>query len=370
MRTTTKSTSPAVWPRAGSALLAIGVLPWLTGGHATSQETAPIPTESGAAESGPAESGPDARDEGPTIVVVVGAGGQAEYERQFSTWADRWQTAARAGGAAYIEIGRDRADGKRVDGKRADHKRLKATLAEQAEVSGSPMWLVLIGHGTFYRDVARFNLRGPDVSARQLAAMLAPIDRPLVLINCASSSGPFLQRLAGDNRTIITSTRSGSEQNFSRFGDFLSSALNDSQSDLDHDNQVSLLEAFLAASAGVRGFYRAESRLATEHALLDDNGDGLGTPADFFRGARAVRAARDGATRDGLRARRQHLIAGATEMLTPQQRARRNELEDQIEQLRARKSQESEDAYYQQLEALLLPLAQIYRESAKVSRKR
>jgi hypothetical protein len=34
----------------------------------------------------------------------------------------------------------------------------------------------------------------------------------------------------------------------------------------------------------VAEFYEADGRLATEHALLDDNGDSLGTPADFFRG--------------------------------------------------------------------------------------
>jgi hypothetical protein len=35
-------------------------------------------------------------------------------------------------------------------------------------------------------------------------------------------------------------------------------------------------------------------QLVTERALLDDNGDGLGTRADWFRGIRPVQKAEDG----------------------------------------------------------------------------
>src|SRR5262249_60020204 len=55
------------------------------------------------------------------------------------------------------------------------------------------------------------------------------------------------------------------------------------------------------SSRRVAEFYEAEGRLATEHALLDDNGDGLGTPADWFRSVRAVKKVADGASADGLR---------------------------------------------------------------------
>ena len=45
------------------------------------------------------------------------------------------------------------------------------------------------------------------------------------------------------------------------------------KADLDKDDQVSLLEAFLTASVRTAEFYEETSRLATEHALIDDNGD-------------------------------------------------------------------------------------------------
>jgi hypothetical protein len=296
----------------------------------------------------------------PTLLVVVGAGGTDEYAAGFGEWADRWQQAARHGGADHLEIGREERESSETD-----REQLQAKIAEHAGPSDAPLWLVLLGHGTFYRDVARFNLRGPDVSADDLNAWLKTLQRPLIVVNCASSSGPFLSKLAAPNRVVITATRNGAEQNFARFGGYLSAALLNPSADLDHDDQVSLLEAYLLASAEVERFYASESRLSTEHALLDDNGDGLGTPATFFRGARAVRAARDGAPLDGQLARRQTLLGGTRQRLTAEQRAQRDALEDQIESLRARKSTLAESDYYEQLESLLLPLAQLYKEETR-----
>ena len=101
-------------------------------------------------------------------------------------------------------------------------------------------------------------------------------------------------------------------------------------------------------------------RLATEHALLDDNGDGMGTPADWFRGVRAVKRAERGTSLDGLRAHQVHLIRSAPEQrLSPAQRARRDELEQAIARLRESKSKLTEDEYYGQLEKLLLELARL-----------
>ena len=127
---------------------------------------------------------------------------------------------------------------------------------------------------------------------------------------------------------IISATRSGNEQNFTRFGQHFAEAIADPQGDLDQDGQTSLLEAFLSASARVAEFYKTEGRLATEHALIDDNGDGLGTPADWFRGTRATKQPKDGRSLDGLRAHQFHLVRSAEEQrLSAEARARRDELE-------------------------------------------
>ena len=292
-----------------------------------------------------------------TILLVVGAPGEAEYGTNFAQWAATWERASRDGAAKFVSIGLS------ATNSLTDLAQLKGILSDEARESAAELWLVLIGHGTFDGKEAKFNLRGPDLSATDLAEWLKPFRRPLAVIDCASSSGPFLNKLSATNRVIITATRSGYEQNYARFGEYISSAVADPQADLDKDGQTSLLEAFLMASRRVAEVYESAARLATEHALLDDNGDGLGTPADWFRGIRAVKKAREDALADGLRAHQFHMVRSEQERrLSPEMRAKRDELELGIARLREAKSGLKEDDYYQRLENLLTGLAKLYEQ--------
>lgn len=291
----------------------------------------------------------------PTVIVVVGAAGDDEYSAQFQLWSEGWSEAAKRGSANLVTIGLDKPS------EVADHARLKQLLSDHSVNKTQPLWLVFIGHGTFDGKLARFNLRGPDVSLPELADWLRPIERPLAVVNCASSSGPFLNELSGPNRVVITSTKSGHEYNFARFGDYLSAAIADPKADLDKDDQTSLLEAFLQASSRVREFYAADGRLMTEHALLDDNGDRLGTPADWFQGIRATKSAKNGATVDGQLASQWNLIRSPQEAELPDAvRTRRDEIEENLALLRLQKPQLPEDEYLKLVEPLLVELAKLY----------
>src|SRR5581483_11762986 len=128
----------------------------------------------------------------------------------------------------------------------------------------------------------------------------------------------------------------------------------DPKSDLDKDGQVSLLEAFLSAAHRTAEFYKTDGRLATEHPLIDDNGDGLGTPAEWFQGVRATKKARDDAQPDGARAQQFVLVRSVAEQqLAPDVRAHRDQLELEIAKLREKKAKMNEAAYYAELEKLL-----------------
>lgn len=295
----------------------------------------------------------------PCVAIVVGAPGAPEYASEFRRWADQWKAAATRGGADTIVIGiGDRSEGT------SDRDRLQATLAEQAPKAGEPLWIVLIGHGTFDGKEAKFNLRGPDVSDEELAKWLEPVKRPIALIDCSAASAPFLNRLSGPNRIIVTATRSGSEVNYARLGQYLAESIADPRADLDKDGQVSLLEAYLSASHRVEEYYRTHSQLASEHALLDDNGDKLGTPPDWFRGVRATRRAKDGAPPDGIRAHQLHLVPSDRERKVPAAvRRRRDELELAVAALRDQKAKLAEDEYYKQLETLMLELGRLYQQA-------
>jgi hypothetical protein len=294
-----------------------------------------------------------------TVLLVIGAPGEPEFATNFLHQADLWQSACAKAGCHQITVGLD------SDDKTNDLTRLQQSLAAESEDGPNQLWLVLIGHGTFDGKEARFNLRGPDLSATDLTEWLKTFHRPLAIINTASSSAPFLNKLSATNRVIITATRSGHEQNFARFGQYFAEAITNMQADLDKDGQVSLLEAFLLASRQATEFYKTESRLATEHALLDDNGDGLGTPADWFHGMRAVKKPKENTIVDGLLARQFHLISNNSESsLTAEQRSRRDALERAVLLHREKKSQMPEDQYYRELEKLLLDLARFYQKTS------
>jgi hypothetical protein len=290
-----------------------------------------------------------------SVIVVVGAAGEEEYGESFGRWAASWEEASRRADARHLTIGLQ------TNSPVPDRERLQLALANEAKDGFTELWLVFLGHGTFDGKEAKFNLRGPDISASELVTWLQPFRRPLAVIDAASSSGPFLNKLSATNRAVITATRSGAEVNYARFGEYLSEAIAKPEADLDKDGQTSLLEAFLMAARNVAEFYSTEGRLATEHALLDDNGDGLGTPPDWFRGVRATKAAKDGAPLDGLRAHQFHLIRSGDDLkLSPEVRVRRGELEVALSKLRESKKQRSEEDYYARLEALLLELARLY----------
>jgi hypothetical protein len=168
----------------------------------------------------------------------------------------------------------------------------------------------------------------------------------------ASASGEFIKSLAAKGRIVITATRSGQETNATRFAGFFIAALNANDADTDQDGHTSVFEAFIYANRLTEDFYKRAGRLATEHALLDDNGDGVGHEK--------IEAG------EGLLARATYLDSlslneAAANVASGKLLKERARLEGEIEQLIARKASLGEAEYEANLERLFVELAKVNR---------
>jgi Peptidase C13 family len=215
------------------------------------------------------------------LVVIVGLAGEPEHGELFRKWAGTLVETA----AGRFGIARDRiiyldanAGAKEAAGKSTRQEIERAFDRVSKEATADDVVVVmLIGHGSFDGRVAKFNLPGPDMTAADFAPLLKRVPAgQIVFVNTASASGPFLAELAGPGRTIVTATRSGAEQYSTLFGGFFIEALANEAADTDKNRRVSILEAFTAARREVATAYQREGIMLTEHAMLDDNGDGKG----------------------------------------------------------------------------------------------
>lgn len=300
------------------------------------------------------------------LLVVVGAPGEESYEEPFARTAATWAAAGSQAGLKTHVIGaEDEPESSNVP----QRDQVQSLLAGLPTSGRDTLWFVFVGHGTYDGRVAKINLIGPDVTSAELREWLAPIERPMVIVHGGAASAPFINALSGPNRIVVTATENGNEINYSRFGEYLASAITNPDADIDRDGQISILEAFVSASDRTQIFYDESGRLATEHALIDDNGDSRGTPFDWFNGTRIGKQAWDVKIKpDGNWARLLSLIPSPAEQsMTDAQRIERAELEAEVEALRVRKSEMPEDDYYAQLEAIFRQLSQVYAASPEAA---
>jgi len=280
-------------------------------------------------------------------VIIDGAGGEPAYAKQFEQWTTELQTAL----SSRYNFG-DRQLTVLPHATAEDVKRTFSQLKSQLQPN-NVLFVFLIGHGSFDGKEAKFNLVGPDLSAGDYNALLAALPTTrIVVFNMASASGEFVKSLSAKGRIVITATRSGQESNATRFAGYFIAALNATDADTDQDGHVSVLEAFVYANRLTADFYTRAGRLATEHALLEDNGDGVGhEKAEAGEGLLARATYLDSLSVD-------EAAANATSAKLLKERTR---LEGEIEQLIGRKSNLPEAEYEATLERLFIELAKVNR---------
>ena len=293
------------------------------------------------------------------LVVVSGASGAEEFRDRFHEWG---QTVVQA---AVDKYGFDPADviwlaerpdrDPLIDGP-SRRENIEAALTDLATSAGprDAVLILLIGHGSYNDNESRFNVPGRDLSATDFALLLEQFgERTVVFANTASASGGFISELSGPNRAVITATRSSRERNATRFAQYFTEAFAGEEADIDKDERVSVLEAFSYAQREVERSFEEGGLIATEHAQLDDNGDGAGSDfedEDDLDGAlaRTVFLSRAGARAVDAEVAADPELAGLY--------VKRQELEERIAALTALKETMEAEQYEAELEELLVEL--------------
>lgn len=142
------------------------------------------------------------------------------------------------------------------------------------------LWVIVLGHAHFDGRHAHLNLPGPDLSDAAFGKLLAGISaKEQVVIVTTQASGFFLKSLAAPGRVAISATEADQEVNETLYPLALADVLAKPPADVDRDKDgvFSLFDLYLAVVANVMRRYADDELIATEHALLDDNGDGHGS---------------------------------------------------------------------------------------------
>jgi hypothetical protein len=251
-----------------------------------------------------------------------------------------------------VRVFADEADKTAPQGTAANVRSAVAELKKQL-TRDDVLLLILLGHGTFDGDVAKFNLVGPDLTATEWAALLTGINGRLVVINTTEASFPFLEQLSAPNRVVITATHSAAQKYATVFPEYLVKAMGEASSDLDKNGRTSIFELFAAASLAVKQHYEQRGQLMTEHALIDDNGDRVGRESEA-------------PGPDGALARTLYLDAEDAATANNPELAdllrRRRELETEAEALKLKKDSMPGAQWQAAYEKLMLELAKISRE--------
>ena len=268
-------------------------------------------------------------------LIIAGLGGEKQYEQRFRDQATTLAQAAEklAGDKTRVSVlSAEKADRDSV----RKHMRTLATNAKRDD----QVMIILIGHGTYDGEEYRFNLPGPDLTASEIGSLLDQIPaRDQLIVNSTSASGAAVERWMRDNRVVITSTKSGGERTATRFAQYWVEAVTTSAADTNRDDVVTAAEAFEFANRKVAESFKADVSLATEHARLE------GKAAPRFQVARfgnAILATSDSA-----------LSALYTQRVS---------IERDLQAVKDQKAALQPDAYYDQLEGVLVRLASLQKE--------
>ena len=225
------------------------------------------------------------RDGTGRALIVVGLPGDAEHDALFRATAVRWKEWLTG------PLGFPPAEVRMLSGASpgpgpGDTPATRESIGREAESlrekagPGDRTWVFVLGHANLDDGHAFLHLPGPDLRDDEFAALFRGLrGREQVFWMTNAASGPFLAPLSAAGRIVIAATDREGEANETEFPHALAevsrrpAALVDS----DKDGRVSVQEVFSATVDAVEARFSSDKRAPTEHARLDDNGDGVGT---------------------------------------------------------------------------------------------
>lgn len=265
------------------------------------------------------------------FLITGGLGGEPDYEQRFAGYVSDLEKISRnmAGDASHVIA---------LSGKAATKDAIQAAFEKlsQRVTPADALAVFLVGHGSYDGTVYKFNIPGPDLTSDDLRSLLDKVKAGRQLLVVATSASGPCTNLAGDRRVVVTATRTGTERNAVVFGRYWVEALRDPAADTDKNESISAQEAFRYAEEKVKRFYTDQKRLATEHPKLE------GKLANSFILARLGGSA-----------------AAATDPARRALLVQREQIEQQIDALKYKRSAVPAAEYKKELERLLLDLARV-----------
>ena len=168
--------------------------------------------------------------------------------------------------------------------KRATREELEKCVSELRDKlqPEDALWVIVLGHSHYDGKHSWLNLPGPDIHQLDFGKLFADLTaREQVFVITTPTSGFFVKPLSAKGRVVITATEVDWETNETEFPHELArvlSALPEAKEfDIDQDGTSTLFDLYVTVVRNLAQSYLERELLATEHPLLDDNGDGRGT---------------------------------------------------------------------------------------------
>lgn len=224
-------------------------------------------------------------------LIVCGLSGDAAHHKLFAETVGKLHTGLTqqlgfATGDVQILFGDEAGDADSAaiqSARRATREELEKTAAairEQLQPADT-LWVVVLGHSHYDGRHSWLNLPGPDVHQLDFAKWFQGLSAAQqVFMITTPTSGFFIKPLSAKGRVVITATEADWETNETEFPHELARVLSapppQPELDIDQDGAITLLDLYVTVARNLAQSYVDRELLATEHPLLDDNGDGRG----------------------------------------------------------------------------------------------